>query len=38
MCFELASRLRVNFHKSMIEPIGVERGTIDTFAKKFTTN
>jgi len=25
-CFELASGLRVNFHKSIIRAIGVERG------------
>jgi len=32
-CFELASGLRVNFHKSIIGTIGVERRMMDSFAK-----
>lgn len=37
-CFELLFWLMVNFHKSMIRAIGVERGVMDNFAKTSNYN
>ena len=37
-CFELVSRLKINFHKSKLAGINVDRFTLETYAKTLNCN